>query len=268
MEIFKPLYRIAIEHDYFNIRKRGSDLSLNLTPQSLQFARRHMLVFRQTAMNEWILLYNSTDSKIDTERDVLEFTLNITDPLFKLYTEWNGLQPTGTYVLQLPANEEEMKKENKVNFMSAIHPSNERSKIGASFCTIQLRLTKELLEAVEAGNSKLDVLHFDVPEVQWEYLFLSRSEEHFLPEELLLEDITGKLKFSAFKECEVFGKKAMRTITEESFPLQENPENRLCLFVLKGQLKMKQTLLRNIPFPQLGLFQNDQSGIIRQICYY
>nr|WP_129734273.1 hypothetical protein [Parabacteroides goldsteinii] len=267
MEIYKPLCRVTLEHDYFNDRQ-CSALSLRITSQGLQLARQRILLFRQTAVNEWTLLYDSTNPGVDTERDVLELALNITDPLFTLYTEWGGLHPAGPYVLQLPVKEEEMEKGNKVSIMSAICPSNEKRKLGTSFCTVRLRLTKELLEAAEAGYPKREVLHFCAPEVRWEYFFLSRSGECISPEDLSLEDITGKLKFSDFKECEIFGKTAVYTITEGSFPLRENPENHLRFVALKGERKQRQILLSRVPLPVLGRFQSGQSEIIRQICYY
>lgn len=267
MEIYKPLYRITIEHDYFNNRACPA-LSLRITSQGLQLARQRTLLFRQTAVNEWTLLYDSTDPGVDTERDMLEFSLNITDPIFTLYTEWGGLHPAGTYLLQLPAKEEEMEKKNKVSVMSAIRPLNEKLKFRASFCTVRLRLTKELLEAAEADDPKQEVLHFSAPEVQWEYFFLSRSKEHISPDDLLLEDAIGKLKFSDFKECEVFGKTAVYTITKDSFPLLENLGSHLRLIALKGERKQRRVLLSQVPLPDLGRFQSGQSGIIRQICYY
>lgn len=94
MEIYKPLYRITIEHDYFNNRACPA-LSLRITSQGLQLARQRTLLFRQTAVNEWTLLYDSTDPGVDTERDMLEFSLNITDPI--LHSIRNGM----VYILQV-----------------------------------------------------------------------------------------------------------------------------------------------------------------------
>lgn len=263
MEVYKALYRVSIRHDYFNNRA-FTGLSLRITPQSLNLVRQRTLLFRQTAVNEWTLLYNSTIPRVDMDKDVLEFVLDITDPLFTLYTEWEGLHPTGSYVLQLPLK----KGENTVSVMSAVHPLDEKLKFGASFCTLRLCLTKELLEAAEADSPKQEVLHFYAPKMKWEFFFLERGEDHISPEELSLEDITGRLKFSDFKKCEIFGKKALYTITEESFPLRENPGSFLRLVALKGEKRQRQVLLSQVPLPVPGHFQSEQSGIIRQICYY
>lgn len=66
MDSYRTLYRIKVEHDYFD-GKPCTALQCRLTPQGEALARRRGLLFRQTAENEWTVLFNrEPDTGLDT----------------------------------------------------------------------------------------------------------------------------------------------------------------------------------------------------------
>ncbi len=261
MANYQVLYRIAVEHDYFN-RKLCSPLECRLSPQSAWLARQRGLLFRQ-ANNKWTVLYDSTGNGVDTQKDVLELELNITDPAFILYTEWGEFYPAAAYVLELPATDE------NVNFISAILIGDKKRKAGTPFCTLRLPLTENVMDAAKAGSPEQAILQFRAPKVQWEYIFFSRNAKNDTFGKLVLEDTTGKLKFLDFKECEVYGKSGWRTTSEEvHIPMREAYESSLQLAAQNNGMTQKRILLSTVPCPEPGRFQSGQSGVIRQVCYF
>ena len=231
MEDYRILYRIIVTHSYFG-EKACTALECRLTPQSLILTRRRGLLFRKVAPNEWVIFYNSSGGGLDTKHDTLELEMNITDPAFTLYTKREDFPLTGTYVLQLP-------------------------------------LTEEVLESAKADKPQSVILRFFAPSVQWEYLFIPRSENRISGEQLLLEDTTGGIEFPAFESFDMDGIAAWRTITQEPIPIQFAYKNRLRLVVQTGASKQqKRVLLARLEPPVPGRFQSGQPGVMRQIYYY
>ncbi len=253
MANYQVLYRIAVEHDYFN-RKLCSPLECRLSPQSAWLARQRGLLFRQVN-NKWTVFYDSTGNGVDTQKDVLELELNITDPSFILYTEWGEFYPAAAYLLELPAADE------NVDFISAALIRDKKRKAGTPFCILRLPLTEKVTDAAKAGSPEQALLQFHAPEVQWEYIFFSRNAKNDTFGKLILEDTTGKLKFLDFKECEASSEKV-------NIPMREAYESRLQLAAQNNGMTQKRTLLSTVPCPEPGRFQSGQSGVIRQVCYF
>lgn len=199
MESYRILYRIHIEHDYFD-GKPCPALQCRLMPQGEALAHRRGLLFRQTASGEWTLLFRQEP---DTKNDELLLDLFMADPKFTLYTAWEGFQPSATYSLELPGKKE------IIEAAIAIQPTEKKRTIGSGFCTLHLRLTDELVKAAENGQPIQEILHFKESALQWEYLFISNGEQSVPPGQLKLEDAAGKVQFTTFKECKVYGRKGM-----------------------------------------------------------
>lgn len=98
MESYRILYRIKVEHGYFDGEPCPA-LQCRLTPQGEVLARRRGMLFRQTAPGEWTLLFHTRPTK----DDILMLDLSICDSGFTLYTAWSGFRPSADYMLELPA---------------------------------------------------------------------------------------------------------------------------------------------------------------------
>lgn len=257
MESYRILYRIRIGHDYFD-GKPCPALQCRLTPKGEALAHRRGLLFHQTAPGEWTLLFRQEP---DTKNDVLLLDLSVAEPKFTLYTAWDGFQPSAAYSLELPAAEE------TVEAATAIRPTGNRRTIGSGFCTLHLRLTDELVKAAEAGQPMQAVLHFKEAAVQWEYLFIPIGEQTVPPSHLQLEDAAGKVQFTAFKECEAYGRKAWLTRSKSRVPMRQAYPCKLRLTAQNGG-RQKRVLLSQVAPPEPGRYLDAQRGILRQVCYY
>lgn len=92
MGTYRPLYSLRVEHDYYdNLACRA--LAFRLKAGGVDLCRRRGLLFRQTAVNEWTLLYDCDSAGVDTSSDKVEAELCITDPAFVLFTDWAALRP-------------------------------------------------------------------------------------------------------------------------------------------------------------------------------
>ena len=244
MESYSILYRLRAVHDYFDGNPCPS-LQCRLTPQGEALAHRRGLLFRQTAAGEWALLSDN----LPAEDDVLTLDLFLTDPAFMLYTAWQGFQPSAAYCLELPAAEEETEAATR------------------GFCTVTLQMTKALLEAAKAGKPMQATLRFRAPSLQWEYVFIPRGETDIPSGRMSLEDAAGKVKFSAFKECETYGQIALRTVSRSRIPMRQSYGCKLRL-TAQDEGRQKRILLKQVPPPQPGQFADAGKGILRQVCYY
>lgn len=262
MESYRTLYRITVAHDYFD-GQPCTALQCRLSPQGVELARQRGLLFRQTAANEWAVLYDSNGAGPDTENDVLALEMSLADPTFPLYTAWKDFRPVAAHVLELPQTEESM------DAATAIRPAGDgKRKVGIPFCTVLLRLTEQLPEAAKADRPKSVLLRFHAPEVQWEYLFLPRGGGIASPGTPALEDTAGKVEFSAFEECEAYGRTAWRTISKARIPMRTSYGCRLRLVAQTGGGQQKRVLLSRIPPPEPGRYRSGQAGTIRQVCYF
>lgn len=257
MDSYRILYRIRVEHDYFD-GKPCTALQCRLTPQGEALARRRGLLFRQTAPGEWAVLFNKEP---DTDFDILMLALKITDTKFPLYTAWYGFRPFADYELQLPQESKTLEAAN------AIRKSGRKRAIGFGFCTLYLRMTDEMLQAANAGTPIQTVLHFRAPEVLWEYLFIPRDWEKLSANYILLEEMNGKMEFTTFRECEAYGRKAWRSRSQKNVPMRPSYSYRLRI-TAQEEGKPKRTLLSKLPMPETGTYLDAPKGILRQVCYF
>lgn len=262
MQQYRTLYSFVVEHDYSN-GKPCTALQCRLSSGSMYLARQRMLLFRQIAINEWTVMFDSMGAGPDTENDVLELDLYTTDSAFLLYTDWKDFFPSATYVLELPAAEE------KLDAASVIRRLDGKPNMHAPFCTLRLKLTQELLDAAVANKPGKAELHFRAPEMQWEFIFLPRSENSFFQtNSLTLEDATGKIEFTPFDEIEVFGKRRQRTLSTERIPMRKDYDLRLQLMVQNSGNRYKRLLPVQVTPPDPRRFLSREEGLLRQICYY
>lgn len=104
MSNYRPLYSFRIEHDYF---AEGICRSLQcaVLPSGGELMTQRGLLLRQTARNEWTVLYDTEGAGVDINSDVITFGMTISDPAFVLYTQWPGFDPGAVYQLELPLAE-------------------------------------------------------------------------------------------------------------------------------------------------------------------
>lgn len=257
MDSYRIIYRIRIEHDYFD-GKPCTALQCRLTQQGEALARRRGLLFRQTAPGEWAVLFNREP---DTCLDTLTLALSIADTRFPLYTAWDGFRPLADYELELPQKEETLEA------ATAIHVSDRKRAIGSGFCTLYLRMTDEMLEAANSGTPMQTVLHFHAPRKRWEYLLISTGGNAVPPGQLQLEDTAGKVQFAAFRQREAYGRQAVRIRSRQRIPMRQAYPCKLRL-TAQTEGKQKRVLLSHVPPPEPGRYMDTPRVILRQVCYY
>ena len=256
MERYRTLYRIRVSHDYFGDRPCTA-FRCRLTAQGAELTRQRGMLLRQTAADEWTLACCDLPAK----NDLLTLDLSWADPAYTLCTEWDGFQPMKAYTLELP------QKESDIEAAAAICLTDRKREIGSGFCTIALHLTEEMANAATVGEPMQARLCFHAPSLKWEYLFIRQGNEEPDACSLRLEDSGGQVTFTAFKACEAYGRKALRTTSKQRIPLRQDYGFKLRLTAQEGG-KQKRTLLSAVPPPQPGQYTDVQPGMIRQICYY
>lgn len=257
MESYRILYRIRIRHDYFNGQPCKS-LECRLTDAGEALAFRRGLLFRETAPDEWALLFGQEP---DTENDVLFLNLVNTSSMLPIYTACEGWEPSANYELRLPASGE------TVEVFKTMRPTGKKRAIGSGFCTLFLRLTDEMLQAAKAGKPMQTVLHFEAAEAQWEFQFFHRENEPLPSGQLVLEDRNGQLKFTAFEEQEIRGRKAWITRSESRIRMSRDYPYTLRL-ILYNEGTQKRVLLARVAPPEPGQYLDAPKGILRRICIF
>lgn len=257
MESYRKLYQITVKHEYFG-EKPCPSLKLCLSHEGEALVYRRGLLFRQTGVGSWTLLFSEEP---DTEKDVLHLELSVADPKFPLYTDWPGFRPSERYELQLPTSE------GLIDATSAILHTDKKRRIGSGFCGIALRLNERLVETAQSGKPEEAVLSFHAPKKTWEYLFVPQGDEEIDGKQLVLEDATGNIRFSPLTSCKAYGRKAWRTVSESPIPMWDTYGCKLRLAAMLNNGRQKRILLSQIETPQPGMFM-DNPEFLRQVCYY
>lgn len=255
---YRPLYSLRIEHDYFD-RGVCRALRCRIAPAEAGLWHRRGLLLRQPCGNEWTVLYDSDGAGVDTASDVLALEMDMTDPAFVLYTQWEGFQPDAAYSLELPSEEE------TADAANAIRRTASGRGIGSGFCKVRIRLTEKLLQAAREGRAESCTLRFRAPECRWEYLLVPRAGDTVAAERYLLEEADGKLHFPPFEPELIYGRELLRTISEESIPMRERYGYRLRVVAPAGSGGRKQTILRHLAPPEPGRFLDAARGVLRQV---
>ncbi|MEG2164228.1 MAG: hypothetical protein RRY55_07100 [Bacteroidales bacterium] len=262
MESYQPIYRISVAHEYFE-GKSCTALQCCLAPQGKLLARQRGLLFRQSAGNEWEVLYDTTGAGVDTENDTLELELRITDPDFVFYTKWKDFCPSAAYMLELPLSAEEN------DATTLIRLSDEKRKVGSPLCSIHLHLIEKLIEAAQKKTPAICKLHFNTPKLYWEYIFLPRNNDSsVLAGELQLEDTTRQVAFRKFYKTQAYGREVWCTESMDNIPVRSTYGCRLRLVVQTDRGSPKRILLRHVESPLPGRFLSNRIDYLQQVCYY
>lgn len=256
MENYRILFRIRISHDYFN--KRPCDfLHCILAPEGIILSKRRNLIFRQTAPNEWIVLYCQEPDP----DDFLTFYLYIKDSHFTLCTDWDEFNPSIEYILLLPVHAE------VIDISNSIFRKENRKRPGGGFCKIYLILNDNIINAAKNGEPKQVELHFKAASVQWEYIFITRREEIDESAQLELTEQSGKIHFSPITSYCYLGQKGWITRSESEIPVCADYPYKLRL-TMNNDGKQKRTLIPCVPLPELGRYFDAPKGVLRRICYF
>lgn len=256
---YRPLYSLRVEHDYFD-RGVCRALRCRISPTESALWHRRGLLLRRLGENEWTILYDSEGAGMDTSSDVLVLEMEMADPAFVLYTQWEGFRPASAYGLALPVQEE---MQEAVRIIREVAP---KRKTGSGFCRIEIRMTEALWQAAQEESPQGCTLRFHAPQRRWEYLVVPRGGDTLVPERFVLEEVAGKLHFSPFEPVRIYGKDMLRTVSEEAVPMRERYDVRLKLVSPAGNTGRKQTLLRHIDPPEPGRFMDVEAGLLRQMC--
>lgn len=258
MESYQTLYRLRVQHDYF---EGGPCVAVGcrLSPQGVELARQRNLLFHQTAADEWAVSYDCNGAEFSAEGDILTLELYLADPHFMLYTQWLDFCPSDAYELELPGTEVNM------DVAKAIRASEKRRSIGSGFCTVSLRLTNDMRRTSPKDKPQLTVLHFHARRMKWEYIFFRRTGSNISETELRLEDEKNIIAFKDLKPTTAYGNKGMSTTTKKAIPMRAVYASKLRLVQQEGG-KPKRILLANVELPTPGRFVT--KDFIRQVCYY
>lgn len=262
MGSYRSLYSIRVEHDYFdgNICRA---IRCRISPEGAELWRRRGLLFRQTAENEWTVVYDASGAGVDTACDTLLMELDIADPGFVLYTEWADFHPAAAYGLELPLKNESF------DAAKVIRETAPKRSIGAGFCQIRIRMTEKLFAAAQKKMPMSCTLQFHAPAHRWEYLFFPHDGGKPEPEKLRLEETGGRLTFPAFEMADEYGLNGVRTASEEAVPMREHYAFRLRLTsATGGDSRPRRVLLKHLQPPEPGRYLSPELDRLRQVCYY
>lgn len=81
MSTYRPLYSFRIEHDYF-VGGICRALQCAVLPSGQELMTQRGLQLRQTAQNEWTVLYDADGAGVDTASDAIALGLSISDLAF------------------------------------------------------------------------------------------------------------------------------------------------------------------------------------------
>ena len=264
MGTYRPLYSICVEHEYFD-QNICCALQCRVSPVGQVLLSRRNLLFRQTATNLWTILYDDSGAGPDTRFDVLALELEVSDPAFVLYTQWDSFTPSSSYQLLLPIPNKQ------VEATDAIVKTPNKRRIGATFCTILLHLTEEVCQVAQVRTPQICQLLFHAPEKKWEYIFIQRSEKDISIERLRLETNSDIIYFEPFELREEYGRNVLRTVSKNKIPMREYYSFQLNLnlvSIAEGNNQQKQVFLRNIELPIAGVYLSNETDILRQVCYF
>lgn len=256
MSSYSPLYTLSIRHGYCDDGLCRA-FSCTPAPSGQEIMRRRGLLFRQADAGSWSVLCDTVGSGPDTETDVLELDLAITDPQFVLYTLWDNFRPTAAYTLVLPLPEGGAKDGTK-----AITESDTARQIGRGFCSVSIRLTEEMWQDALKGHPQGCTLLFAPKACRWEYLLDFRKDTLRPSGQLMLEERGGRLTFPPFAKTEdgIF-----RAVSEESVPMHVCYDIDLKLVCRQENSDRRQTLMRHIPPPETGAYLDSEPRMLRRI---
>ena len=255
---YRPLYSLRVMHDYFD-RGVCRALRCRIAPAEARLWHRRGLLLRQLDGNEWTILYDSDGAGVDTASDVLVLEMEMADPAFVLYTQWDGFNPNAAHGLKLPQEEE------IADAVKSIRETAPGRAIGSGFCTIRIRMTDKMVKAAQDRKPMGCTLQFHAPSCRWEYLLVPRGGDTAEAGKYLLEEAGGKLHFPPFAPERIYGRRMLRAVSEESVPMRERYGYRLRV-VAAGSGGRKQTVLRHIAPPEPGRFLDAEAGLLRQVC--
>ncbi len=92
-------------------------------------------------------LYDTEDAGLDTESDIIEFGVLMSEPAFVFYTEWQNFNPMVAYQIDLPIGKSE------VNATDVITEIRSEKEFWRSFCTIMIHLTEDVVASSKEGCS-------------------------------------------------------------------------------------------------------------------
>lgn len=253
MDNYQLLYRLHVQHEYFE-GISCTAIGCRLSPESEELVKQRGLLFRQTAVDEWTILYNKDGADLSNEDEHLLLELYLTDSNFPLYTLWADFSPSAAYELNLPIKEE------VIQAVNAIKQTDKRRKIGTGFCTIALDIAKVMQE-----TAPVNTLHFHAKSIKWEYLFFLRNGQNLSAADLKLEDTNNAVLFEEMKAVTEYGNSCMKTTSKEAIPIRAVYQSKLRL-VQQVEGRSKRLLLAHIEPPVPGRFA--VKDVLRQICYY
>ncbi len=261
---YVPLYTIEIEHHYF-AKGRCRGVKLGVASGGLELFRRRGLLLRQRDVNIWDILYDKDGTGVCADRDILQLTMVIVDREFPLYTSWEGYDPNLLYSLDLPVNNREVKAEEVIRSVGA------RTRVGSAFCSVSIRLTDTIINSTEGYESKGVKLLFEAPRRLWEYIFIPHDKGRIneIKDSLRLE-VEGAegVTFSPFEDVQVYGRSALRTVSQQSIAVREHYDFRVNLIVKhQEQNRSRQILRQGIEHPELIKFQGNEIDSLRRVCY-
>lgn len=229
MDRYRTLVTINLEHEYYRdgiCRAFG----LRLSASSTQRVKAQRMLFRQSAINEWMIIGDG-----EWSIEGLELELIVQDNRFAYFTA-------------LPMDN------------SIVVYNNLEQSSGDMLCSF------ELPPVVVDGRI---TLHFRSRELYWEYLFIARSGHQEGFDSMRLEEMERLIAFSDIELCMVERfpiEMVLRTVSLKPIKIMDHSSYRLRLIQKRGSSEI--ILIESVAHPQIGMFLSDSSNFIRQICYY
>lgn len=255
---YGSIYRLKIEHEYF---RENVCRAISIIPHAFGLMKRRGILFKQTAVNEWDIICDSSTIGANILTEVFTFGIIISDPAFILYTDWTEFNPSSTYRLELPAT--------TTDAVAAIRQTQGKRLINSCFCTIELQFLENMLKEIQNGKFRTDTLRFYPKAVKWEYFFIPRNGKENSGNKFVLKESDDKIIFSDPQAVEILGQKALHFSSDDKIIIKEYYNYRINLLeMIPDGTQIKKTLMKDIPHPKPGNFLNMQTDVIQHICYF
>lgn len=241
------IWTLQIKHPYYR-NTICQDVDVTPCPHTCELINRHGYFLRKFNVGEWCLLDMQNTGMVTGEQ--YRFYVHMKD---------NKLAYITAPGIILPERAIKLKTDNVNNTIEIPNITFERidSRPGIIF-DIDIRL-----QDINSDISGTTEIHLPVTEYFWEYLFIHRYSES--KGKLSLQDISNTVNFTEGEEIDYQNNKAVLFRSLTKIPCSESyPGNLTLTETIRDR---KRELMRQLPFPQPGMFLDAPPDVIRQVLY-
>lgn len=241
------IWTLRIKHHYYQ-NGLCPDVDMFPCPNTRELMNRRGYILRKFNQGEWRLL------------DILD-TGTIADEQYRFHVKMNDNKLIYITAAGMLLPEKAIKiRVNNVNSTTEIPESTSERTNSRPGIIFEIDLT---LQDINNDIPATTEIHIPVAEYFWEYLFIHRYSES--KGNLSLQDISNTVIFTKGGETDYQNNKAVLFRSLTKIPCSESyPGNLTLTETIRDR---KRELMRQLPFPQPGMFLDAPPDVIRQVLY-